>query len=111
MTTEAQQAEGIHQGKRHTSRRKRVCAYMACNRVFKPGKPNQKYCSEKCRKLAYEVRRAASETAYESLFTAPPYNVPLASVINNEERLGTASIQRILTRAGLHYIEREGVWR
>ena len=46
MTTEAQHVEGVHQGKRHTARRKRLCAFGGCQQVFQPGiEPIMNLCS------------------------------------------------------------------
>lgn len=92
-----------------TTRRKRQCAFMYCDVVFKPRKPNHTYCSERCRKAAHEVRKEATYTFFEN--AAKANGVAVDKVWLVCERMGMVKLQAVLHKAGLRYIENEGGWR
>lgn len=88
-----------------------ACALMTCDRVFKPSKHGQKYCSDKCRKAAYVVRKLATDAAFENVLCNPPHNADTEKVRTLAYRLGTEKLRKILRMWDLSYIESEGVWK
>ena len=107
MTTEAAQAEGIHQGKRHTSRAIRQCAY--CPRYFAPGKPNQRYCSTQCRKLAHHARKTAAIETLKAIYTR--HGMTAVQVEDAAYHGGMEWVTKVLHEWGYRYVEAEKLWR
>jgi len=107
MTRDSQQVEGTHQGKRHTSRAIRQCAY--CPRLFAPGKSNQRYCSSQCRKLAHHARKQAAIETLTALYT--PHGMTRTQVEMAAYQGGVKWVQQVLHEWGYHYVEAEKLWR
>lgn len=107
MTRRSQQVEGEHQGKRHTSRASRPCAY--CPRLFAPGKPNQRYCSAQCRKAAHHARKAAAVEALKAIYTR--HGMTALQVEMTAYHAGFTWVQQLLHEWGYRYSESERLWR
>lgn len=107
MTRDSQQVEGEHQGKRHTSRAIRPCAY--CPRPFAPGKPNQRYCSEQCRKQAHHARKQAAIEALVEIYSA--HGMTRTQVEMAAYQGGVKWVQHLLHEWGYRYEEHERAWR
>lgn len=106
MTRDSQQVEGTHQGKRHTSRAIRQCAY--CPRLFAPGKPNQRYCSTQCRKGAHHARKAAAIEALKALYTR--HGMTETQVEMAAYKGGMEWVTKVLHEWGYHYREISKSW-
>ena len=107
MTRDSQQVEGTHQGKRHTSRAIRQCAY--CPRLFAPGKPNQRYCSEQCRKSAHHARKQAAVEALVEIYSA--HGMTRTQVEMAAYQGGVKWVQQVLALWNYRYVEAEKLWR
>ena len=107
MTRDSQQVEGTHQGKRHTSRAIRQCAH--CPRLFAPGKPNQRYCSEQCRKQAHHARKAAAIETLKAIYTR--HGMTETQVEDAAYHGGMEWVTKVLHEWGYRYVEAEKLWR
>jgi len=107
MTRDSQQVEGTHQGKRHTSRAIRQCAY--CPRLFAPGKSNQRYCSTQCRKLAHHARKAAAIETLKAIYIR--HGMTAVQVEDAAYHAGMEWVQHLLHEWGYRYEEHERAWR